>query len=300
MNEIAYIPSEFDRKMWKVYLELWQEFDRVAKKHNLKYFLFNGTLLGAARHKGFIPWDDDFDIAMPRKDYDRLQYDLSKEFNEPFFFQSFLSDPTHFNGLNRLRKSNTTMILRYDYGHPCNNGIYMDIYPLDNLPDDPAAYQKINQKAQLFRHLFYYHVYGSLSPAKKQQPRMTMKQYGVKMLSKAIFSMYNEQRIYRYFQKKLGAYQDVPCKYVASISVHPFRKENIWYAQDISDIDYLEFEGYQMPVPKGWNRCMTIRYGDYMEIPPAEVQKPIHCTKAYMNPDLPYTKVDWNPFEFWD
>lgn len=299
MDEIVYVPSEFDRKMWKVYLELWQEFDRVARKHNLKYFLFNGTLIGAVRHKGFIPWDDDFDIAMSRKDYDRLQYELSKEFNEPFFFQSILSDPTHFNGLNRLRKSDTTMILRYDYNHPCNNGVYIDIYPIDNLPDDPVAYRKINQKAQIFRHLFYYHVYGSLTPLKNQKTRLTLKQYGVKTLSKVIFSLYDEKRVYRYFQKQLGAYQDVPCKYAASISVHPFRKANIWHTEDISDIDFLEFEGHQMPVPKGWNRCLMIRYGNYMEIPPAEAQKPIHCTKAYMNPDIPYTKINWNPFESW-
>ena len=201
MNEIVYNPSEFDMKMRAIYLELWKEFDRVAKKHNLRYFLFNGTLIGAARHKGFIPWDDDFDIAMPRKDYDRLQYELSSEFEKPFFFQSILSDPTHFNGLNRLRKSDTTMILRYDYGHPCNNGVYMDIYPLDNLPDSRKAYNKINYEAQLFRHLFYYHVYGSLTPLKKQQPQMTLKQQGVKCLSKIIFSIFDETKIYNYFQK---------------------------------------------------------------------------------------------------
>ena len=128
----------------------------------------------------------------------------------------------------------------------------------------------------------------------------TLKQQGIKLLSKAVFLLYDDEKVYNYFQKKLGAYQDKPCKYVSTISVHPFRRANVWYAEDIAENDYLEFEGYKMPVPKGWARCLSIRYGNYMEIPPAESQKPIHCTKAYMNPDIPYTKVDWNPFESWE
>ncbi len=289
--------SEYDKKMQKAYLDIWKEFDRVAKKHGLRYFLFNGTLIGAARHKGFIPWDDDFDIAMPRKDYDRLQYELSKEFQEPYFFQSVLSDPTHFNGLNRLRKSDTTMILRFDYGHPCNNGIYMDIYPMDNLPDDEKKRKKLNRKAVWFRQLFFYHVYGTSWPV---QPKMSFKQRCVMALSKVLFALYDEKKIYHYFQKKLGAYQDVPCKQVSTISVHPNRQLNVWFSEEIADVSYLEFEGYQMPVPVGWHRCMTLRYGDYMKLPPVEQRKPIHCTKAYMNPDIPYTEVTWNPFENWD
>lgn len=299
MNPIVYVPTEQDKKIWKVYLELWKEFDRIAQKYNLTYFLFNGTLIGAARHQGFIPWDDDFDIAMPRKDYDRLQFELSNEFKEPFFFQSILSDPTHFNGLNRLRKSDTTMILRYDYGHPCNNGIYMDIYPIDNLPDSPIAYKKIVASATLFRQIFYYHVYGSLYPAKKVQPKTSIKQFCVKSLSSILFRLFDEKKVYIYFQKLLGKYKDASCKFVTTLSVHPGRKSNIWHSEDIKSVTYLDFEGYRMPVPVGYDRCMKIRYGDYMKIPPAEMQKPIHCTKAYMNPDIPYHEVTWNPFENW-
>lgn len=296
MNEIVYKPNEYDLKMQKVYLDIWKEFDRVAKKNNLTYFLFNGTLIGAARHQGFIPWDDDFDIAMPRKDYDRLQYELSGEFQAPFFFQSFLTDPTHFSGLNRVRKSDTTMILRYDYGHPCNNGVYMDIYPMDNLPDDPKKCKKINDTATLFRLLFFFHVYGRAKPSSTNE-KYTVKQNLVKLMSKIIFAMFGEADVYKYFQKKLGAYKDENCKYAATISVHPNRKSNVWFTEDMKETTHLTFEGYEMPVPIGWDRCMKRRYGDYMQIPPADQQKPIHQTKAYMNPDIPYTEVTWNPFE---
>ncbi len=300
MEDFTYELTEYDKKMQKVYLELWEEFDRVAKEYNLRYFLFNGTLIGAARHKGFIPWDDDFDICMPRKDYDRLQYELSDKFREPFFFQSPLSDPTHFNGLNRLRKSDTTMILRYDYGHPCNNGVYMDIYPIDNLPNGEGARKRLYKKAKLFRQLFYYHVYGCLKPAQKVQPKMTLKQRGVRTLSKVLFSLFDEKRLYNYFQRKLGKYKDKATTHAATISVHPGRACNVWHTEDIAEVTYLEFEGREMPVPIGWDRCMTIRYGDYMKLPPEDKRKPIHCTKAYMNPDIPYTEVTWDPFENWD
>ncbi len=296
MNEYEYELSEYDIKMQQVYLDIWKEFDRVAKKHGLTYYLYNGTLIGAVRHKGFIPWDDDFDIAMPRKDYDRLQYELSKEFNEPYFFQSILSDPTHFGGLNRLRKSDTTMILRFDYGHPCNNGVYMDIYPIDNLPDDDKKRKKLIFQAILFRQLFYFHVYGTIKPETKIY-KMGIKQYGVKALSKLLFMLFDEKKIYNYFQKKLGAYKDVPCKQVSTISVHGKRKNNIWFSEDVNNVTYVDFEEYKMPIPVGWDRCMKLRYGDYMKLPPVEQRKPIHSKKAYMNPDIPYTEVTWNPFE---
>lgn len=297
MNDSGYVLSEYDKKMQQVYLGLWEEFDRVAKKYNLKYFLFNGTLIGAARHKGFIPWDDDFDIAMPREDYDRLQYELSKEFSHPFFLQTILSDPTHFNGLIRLRNSNTTMILKYDYGHPCNNGVYMDIYPLDKIPDNKIGYWRINEISKLYRELFYYHVYGTLSPLKPDSPKMSLKQHFIKFISKKVFKMFDEKKVYISFQKKIGSCRNKNCTYVTALCTHPFRKSNIWYAEDISDVTYLEFEGRKMPVPIGYMRCLTRRYGDYMQLPPIEDRKPIHCTKAYMNPDIPYSEVKANPFE---
>ena len=300
MNDTGYKLSEYDKKMQEIYLGLWSEFDRVAKKHNLKYFLFNGTLIGAVRHKGFIPWDDDFDIAMPRKDYDILQFELAKEFRNPFFLQTILTDPTHFNGLIRLRNSETTMILRYDYGHPCNNGVYMDIYPLDKLPDGKIKNKLLNYTAVLYRQFFYYHVYGTLYPNKDNSGEKGIKQKIIRNLSNITFKLFDEKLVYSFFQHKIGKYRDKDCKYVSAICTHPFRKSNIWFAEDIEEVTYLEFEGNMMPVPKGYDRCMKRRYGNYMELPPKKDRKPIHCTKAYMNPDIPYTQVKWNPFEDWD
>ena len=79
------------KKIWAIELDILIEFDRICKKHGLKYFLMCGTLLGAIRHKGFIPWDDDIDVAMPRDDFNKLNT-LQDEFKHPFFLQTPLTD----------------------------------------------------------------------------------------------------------------------------------------------------------------------------------------------------------------
>ena len=103
-------------------LDLFFEFEKVCKKHNLKYYLFYGSLLGAVRHHGFIPWDDDFDVAMPRKDYEELLR-LYDEFSFPYILQSPLSDGKCFFSYATLRNSNTSKVSKKLCYNGHNEGI---------------------------------------------------------------------------------------------------------------------------------------------------------------------------------
>ena len=145
---MAYVVTAEKQELFSVLLDLLKELNRVCSENDITYYAFGGTMLGAIRHKGFIPWDDDVDIILPRKDYDRLKEVADKgAFGEPYFFQSPSTDKGYPKGFCRLRNSNTTEIPYDDVAMNCNRGIFIDIFPLDILPDDEKERGK--QKKQL-------------------------------------------------------------------------------------------------------------------------------------------------------
>ena len=141
-NENREIPVDnAKKKVWAILLDLLCEFDRVCKENNIQYFLDSGTLLGAVRHGGFIPWDDDVDVVMLRNDYKRLCEIAQSKFAPPYFFQTNSTDPGSARGHAQLRNSETTGILRDEIqdGRPLysfNQGLFVDVFALDAVPDD--------------------------------------------------------------------------------------------------------------------------------------------------------------------
>ena len=136
-----FVVSEKRKKIWKTQLEMALEVKRICEKHNIKYFIMWGTLLGAVRHKGYIPWDDDFDIAFLRKDYEKFCKIAKKEVSYPLFFQDALSDREFFMGYTRIRDSRTTGWILENPSPNYNNGIFIDIYPLDVIPSNTYVWK---------------------------------------------------------------------------------------------------------------------------------------------------------------
>ena len=133
----GYEVSEKMKKVWAVELNLLEYFDQLCREHNLRYFVDYGTLLGAVRHQGFIPWDDDIDIVMLRDDYEKLKMIAQDEVSSPYFFQNSYTDIMIW-ALAKLRDSRTTAIEYPDFPPEFNQGIFLDIFPLDDAPDDAA------------------------------------------------------------------------------------------------------------------------------------------------------------------
>ena len=145
-EKCGYLVTAERKKLFSVLLDMLYQFDRVCQKHGLVYFIMYGTLLGAVRHKGFIPWDDDMDVVMPREDYEKFMR-LKDEFKEPLFFQTPYTDPGYFYTPIRIRNSNTTAIVEKFKYAGFNHGIWFSVFPLDNWSeaDGRKKYSEINE-----------------------------------------------------------------------------------------------------------------------------------------------------------
>jgi lipopolysaccharide cholinephosphotransferase len=138
-------------KLQETMLELLDETVRICEAHGLAYFLIGGTLLGAVRHKGFIPWDDDLDIVMPRADYERFTDLCATELDGRYLFQTYRNDPEHEKLFGKMRKKNTLYIGKRGYdGNPSKRGIYIDVFPLDDAKNQEGRFQ-VRQKRMVAR-----------------------------------------------------------------------------------------------------------------------------------------------------
>lgn len=140
------------KKVWDIEIDLLEKFKGICKQHNLEYCASSGTLLGAARHEGFIPWDDDIDLFLPWEDYKKLMEVAPAECDYPYFFQSFLTEEDGEVSASRLRRSDTTGFTKWEHenvGSDYNKGIFIDIFPLFNIPDSQEE-RRIQKESIMF------------------------------------------------------------------------------------------------------------------------------------------------------
>lgn len=235
---------------------LLQEFDRVCKKLEIPYYLFAGTLLGAVRHGGFIPWDDDLDVIMLRKDYERFMRQAPQELDSGVFLQREFSDhwPIFFS---KLRLEGTTCLEKYKPRDLLiHQGVYMDIFPCDNAYDDGflRKLQFLASKVVIAKGLDR-EGYVTDSKAKK------LFMFACRLLPNSPFLQFvkGPKRSGKYLHSFLGG----ASRY--SRSVYP--------ASFFEGPDIVRFEGMDVFAPKESGALLRILYGDYTQIPPPEERK---------------------------
>ncbi|MGM9615290.1 MAG: phosphorylcholine transferase LicD [Oscillospiraceae bacterium] len=269
-----------------VYIDLIQEFDRLCKKAGLTWWMYGGGLIGAVRHKGFIPWDDDIDLLMPRADFDRLRAMTNEEFGaeEPYFLQNFKTEPTCVNALIRFRRSNTTDIRpehladirRHSNQLRYNLGISLAIFPLDTVPKSPLV-QKLQKSAV---YLLWGVFYRTHHPNQKRPVQH--------ILCRAVCGVVGERNImnfchwlYRTPHKvRPDAVQSYNGLYAGCL---------LWPKSDFDETVMLPFEDIEVPAPSGYDDVLTKTYGDYMQFPPEDQRVSPHG--GVIDPDRSYKEV---------
>lgn len=244
------------KKVWAVEMKLLKKLLEVCEKHNLRIWAEGGTLLGTVRDKGFIPWDDDIDMAMLRDDYDKLQAIAKDEFKAPYFFQSGLTDKFH-NGLTRIRMDGTTAITPKSLYHNCHQGIFIDLFPLDVIPDDPTLLKQfVNEKIKKKRYLKYSLVkHFSLTNWKFNAFLLYSK---ILINTKGFYKCFKE---YDNFIKKYWNTGNHRVSLVSWMLDERYIREKTWYQETI----LLPFEDIYIPVPKDYDKILKTQFGDYMK-----------------------------------
>lgn len=276
--------SEKLKSIWNTELDLTVKFLEVCKKYNIKVFAFAGTLLGAVRHKGFIPWDDDIDFALLRPDFEKLLGIASKEFNGHYFFQTALNDRDFFFGYARLRNSETTGLITYNLSEKYNNGIYIDIFVLDGFVDDEDLLTRQLKNRDFFLKRLSFYNYN----AKNDKTDFARKIY------RKIVRLFARTKPYEYwfakYNETISRYNDIATKF--GLVTHPKEFLKKYYADksDLEELLELDFESIKIPVPKNYDSILKNMYGDYMEYPPLEVRGQWHNNVIEFDPYTPYTE----------
>ncbi|MBR2518426.1 MAG: LicD family protein [Selenomonadaceae bacterium] len=236
------------KKVWNRQLEIWQEVDRICRKHNITYWANSGTLLGAARHKGFIPWDEDFDLMMMRPDYNRFCDVLADELNAPFELKEKLF------GMMKISHSQTTMI-DYGYLEGSPQGIAIDIFALDivndKTPEGSSAYKALDEL---------------LTAACNYPKIIRYVQNGGRLLNdlqvlEAISKTSEDKKleILEFYAAELWRQSSA----VAWIQDTLNKIGNPFEKKCFSETIYLPFETIELPVPIGYDEILTAYYGDW-------------------------------------
>lgn len=267
--------DEERKKIWAVELDLLLEFDRICRIHKLKYILWAGTLLGAVRHKGFIPWDDDIDVAMLRSDYEKL-LTYKDEFRYPYFLQTPHTDPEAGYTHAKIRNSNTTAFNKLWSFRKYNFGMYIDIFPFDYI-----HWEDIQERVDEIERIS---IQNSLwmkmpSPYKNERDIIRIRDCEVRTSQDVVG---NYDRI----QKIATMYNDIPGNEVNKV-VTKVKKIKSYPTTMFSETTEILFEQFLFPIPKEWDKVCTLMYGDYMIFPPIDQRRNKHQHTIF-DPDTPY------------
>ena len=254
------LSNEVLRKVQLKELEILLEIKRICETNDINYCLCFGTLLGAVRHKGFIPWDDDIDIYMKREDYERFIEIASSQISEDFFVESSKSNPLYTQSFCKVRANNTVFKEKRLTNLKVHHGIWVDVFPLDNLQNlDFAVIDKHVRKMAIWQTAVDYHA-GIL---KLEKPRS-------KIFFGLLSKLYKSKLLIKK-EKEMQWGNSKTNEYVVDYNLASSKyKKSIFPKEYFEDIIQIEFEGHKFSAPSKYDAILRQIYGDYMELPPVE------------------------------
>ena len=269
MNSNKQYDPKILRKLQLSELSVFKDFIKICEENNLQYFLFAGCAIGVERHQGFIPWDDDIDISMPRADYEKLIASFPK--NGRYKILDHRTSKDYFNNFVKVIDTNTKIVdNRNDKTY--ESGLFIDIFPMDRFDDMKAVDKTYNLES--FKLLsFSKHcniVYGDSV---------------IKDMIRSVCWFFLKPVSPTFFAKKIdkasAKYTKDNGKYIGLLA-SKFKEKEVLDFDPFKEIIDMPFEGVTLKGPKEYDKLLRQYYGDYMQLPPVEKQVNPHELDAYM------------------
>lgn len=256
------------RKMQMLQLGMIAELDRVCRAHDIKYCITYGTMIGAIRHKGYIPWDDDADISMLREEYEKFKAVTHELDPQICYFQDHTTDPEYRWGYGKLRRTGTTFIRAGQEHLKCKTGVFIDIFPLDDVP---SGY--FSKRIQAFRCFVFRKILWS-----------EVGKYSAKGLEKWCYQVLSKipiKVVFAQLEKLSSKSRNDSPNHVRTLTFPLFRKHDLKKEWLLDRCEY-EFEQHYFFGPMDYDGYLKSQYGDYM-IPPPEDQREQHAPVSSLN-----------------
>lgn len=245
-------------KLQKKTLEILVKVDSLCKKYGIKYYLVYGTALGAIRHRGFIPWDDDIDICMFRDEFEKFKA-ISHELGEEFFFQTRETDPNYPLELPKIRMNNTAFVEENIKSFDINHGIFIDVFILE--------YSLKNKLLDKFtQRLYMFDIYNIRNHVPTQKSSRIMFKMLRPFLYKGKLKKWWQNDVYTKLKKDYEI-----CNDIVSFGYS-------FPTSDFGEPRYVVFEDILLPVPSNVENHLLKCYGDYMKLPKEKDRIPHHNT----------------------
>lgn len=253
----------------KIQINILDYINKVCKENNINYWIDCGTLLGAVRHQGYIPWDDDIDIGMLRSDYDKFLKVFNQKKSQYRLFAAELDKDYYFQ-FGKVIDTKTVLYEPDENG--IKSGVYVDVFVYDNAPDDDNELKKMYDKRDFYNKFRIAQLYPDLydkTSLRKKIMRFFLNIY-LKLLPK---NYYNNKCI-----KNSKKYMNKDTKRVGNFTS---AKRMVGDKEIFKSFILLDFENKKYPAPVGYKKWLEAFYGDYMKLPPKEKRVSLHKFKAY-------------------
>ena len=259
---MIHLKKEQLRELQLIELELLEEVDRICKKCSIHYNMIAGTLLGSVRHGGFIPWDDDADVAMLRSEYERFKRVCKTELDsDRFYFQDHTNTPGYRWGYGKLRRKNTLFLREYQEHMPYEQGVFIDIFPMDGIPDNYISRWVHNLHCFCIRKILWSEV-GKVADKRKYM-RVWYR----------FLSIIPEAAIFKHYNKFILKSNKKRSKMVRMLMFPSPNKELGYYRKWYIKGKRMSFEGVKLVGMQESEEYLKFTYGDYMKLPPKELRK---------------------------